>query len=400
MRILKWFLLGVFAFYFLGFSIAGFKAADSNGTYPFYWSGLEALWDADEDFGFWINKPMTANFDGVDGPYVVGDSLFRVTADNTFIRTAIDYQEPLSVDAPHGLGAFYVDLSRTADTPAAEYSLPSKLIAISDIEGNFNAFHGFLLKNGVINEEFEWIFNDGHLVLLGDFVDRGEHVLPVLWLIYKLEHEAKQHGGFVHFLLGNHEFMNFQGNWRYNKRKYIRAAQEISSYQLWDDAIRFMYSNRTFLGKWLRSKNVMLKVGDFIFIHGGLSPLLVDCQVEMGEINRNYRRFSENLEETTATDSLTQLLMGSNGPLWYRGLGADPERISSKELDEILAFYSAQKIVVGHTVVDQVTAAMQKRIVKIDVKHGVERFSSQTQGLLIENNRLYYIDGTGRKTML
>jgi hypothetical protein len=360
-----------------------------------------ALWDADEDFGFWTNKPMTANFDGIDGPYVVGDSLFRVTEDNTFIRTAVDYHKPLNIPAPHGLGSFSVDLNRTINTPDSNYSLPAKLIAISDIEGNFSAFYGFLLKNGVINEEFEWIFNDGHLVLAGDFVDRGEQVLPILWLIYKLEHEAKQHGGFVHFLLGNHEFMNFQGRWGYNKRKYIRAAQQISSCQAWDSAVRFLYSNHTFLGKWLRSKNVVLKVGEFIFVHGGFSPSLIDYHANLNLINYKYKQFFANAGNVKPTsDSLTHFLIEPDGPLWYRGMGTGHEEIADDVLDKILTFFTAKAIVIGHTVVDRVSTTMEKRIIKIDVKHGGETFSSQTQGLLIENNCLYYIDGTGCKTML
>jgi len=51
------------------------------------------------------------------------------------------------------------------------------------------------------------------LVLVGDCVDRGQEVTQVLWLIYKLEIAAKNKGGSVHFVLGNHEIMNFQGNW-------------------------------------------------------------------------------------------------------------------------------------------------------------------------------------------
>jgi len=46
-------------------------------------------------------------------------------------------------------------------------------------------------------------------------MDRGNDVMPVLWMIYKLENEAIIKGGRVHFILGNHEGMNIQGNENY-----------------------------------------------------------------------------------------------------------------------------------------------------------------------------------------
>ena len=54
-------------------------------------------------------------------------------------------------------------------TPAKEvdqYQDPEKLVAISDIEGNFTAFRKLLMAANVMNEKAEWIYGEGHLVLL------------------------------------------------------------------------------------------------------------------------------------------------------------------------------------------------------------------------------------------
>ncbi len=45
----------------------------------------------------------------------------------------------------------------------------------------------------------------------GDMFDRGDQVTECLWLVYALEETAKAAGGYVHFILGNHELMNLQG---------------------------------------------------------------------------------------------------------------------------------------------------------------------------------------------
>ena len=180
---------------------------------------------------------------------------------------------------------FYVHLQNGYSVKPDKYTFPEKLIAISDIEGNFNAFSSFLISNNVVDEKFNWNFNRGHLVLVGDFIDRGKNVTQVLWLIYKLEQQAKLAGGKVHFIIGNHEVMNFQGNAGYNKEKYIKVAQDISGYKEWEKAVAYIYSNKTELGKWLQSKNVIEKIGDYIFVHGGLSIDILKHNLSLKDIN-------------------------------------------------------------------------------------------------------------------
>lgn len=71
--------------------------------------------------------------------------------------------------------------------------MPDKIVAISDIEGNFYGFSNFLIAYNVIDANYNWTFSNGHLILNGDFVYRGNNVVPVLWLIYKLEKQHKTH---------------------------------------------------------------------------------------------------------------------------------------------------------------------------------------------------------------
>ncbi|MEM7299406.1 MAG: hypothetical protein AAF391_14205 [Bacteroidota bacterium] len=70
------------------------------------------------------------------------------------------------------------------------------------------------------------------------------------------------------------------------------------------------------------------------------------------------------------------------------------------ELEEVLSFYQAEKIVIGHSVVDQVSFDYQKKVIKIDVKHGRQKSSIRTQGLLIENGIEYRVNGLGERTKL
>ena len=139
------------------------------------------------------------------------------------------------------------------------------VLVSSDIEGNYEAFVSLLQGNGVIDSDKNWMYNDNHLVLIGDMLDRGDEVLQVLWLIYKLEAEAENHGGGVHYLLGNHEQMNLRSkhavqNTSYVHPDYMRYASALGiPYQDW-------FSSNAELGRWLRSKNTILAIDRILFL--------------------------------------------------------------------------------------------------------------------------------------
>jgi len=403
-KFLKWSIILILGFYVLIFTISGFKKVNKNGSWDVYWSGLEALWDNDEVFGFWTNKIREINFDGIDGPYILGDQLFYVDDSNRVQTQNFNLKDSVLVNQSKK-EHFQVTIVENHQIEEEIYLLPEKLIAISDIEGNFTGFSSFLKSNGVIDDNYNWTFGDGHLVLVGDFVDRGQHVTQVLWLIYKLEQESEKHNGKVHFILGNHEVMNFGGNWSYNDKKYIKIAQTISGYQDWDKAISLMYSDKTELGKWMRSKNVIEKIGNYIFVHAGLHPQILDFNVGLKEINQKTRSvWGKEKYNEIDEDKLGSFLMGQKGPLWYRGMVTNSTNLSpelnSIDLDRILAFYDSKTIVVGHSIVKEISKDFDGRAIRIDLKHGTENNSGKTKGLLIQEGIEYIIDDRGNKTRL
>ena len=75
------------------------------------------------------------------------------------------------------------------------------IAALSDIHGQYDLAIEILKINKVIDKNLNWNFGKGHLVIAGDIFDRGDKVNEMLWLVYKLEAQAKSKGGHVHFLL-------------------------------------------------------------------------------------------------------------------------------------------------------------------------------------------------------
>ena len=360
----------------------------------------------DEERGrFQIWEKKTFNLNGIDGPYIIDNNLYRITSNNKFESTIIRRRDSLFVKVDNDDNdKFSFQLKDSIKLENETYNLPDKIIVISDIEGNFDAFSSFLLNNKVIDNNYNWIFGNGHLLLNGDFVDRGKNVTQVLWLIYKLENQADKQGGKVHYILGNHEIMNFQGNANYNKKKYKRVAQLISKNDSITVATKFMYSDKTELGKWLRSKNVIEKIGNYLFVHAGISPEILKYSVSISDINRIARdNWDKNLYDEEENNKVENFITGKKGIYWYRGLAQDYkyyEKIKETELNKVLKYYQADKIIFGHTVVEDITKEFKGKTINIDVKHGEEKNSEKTKGLLIENGIEYKIDGKGTKTKL
>ena len=347
-------------------------------------------------------KTKLVRFSGSDGPYIINDSLlYRVTSKNRLTVSPFFNRDSIVVTIDNtDKNEFYLSLKKEHTIPETVYSLPEKMVVISDIEGKYDAFASFLYANKVIDDNHNWIYGNGHLVLGGDFVDRGENVTQILWLIYKLEDQAKQQNGVVHFILGNHEILNFNGDHRYNRVKYIKAAQEISQIEDKKEAVKYLYSKHTELGKWLASKNVIEKIGGYLFVHAGLSPDLLEYKLDLETINKRVRLRLNGLH---IEDKTTDFLFSLKGPFWYRGLVKTRfqyNKIKETELEAILKYYDSQKIVIGHTPVKDIVTGFNGRVIITDVNHGNTKFSGKTKGLLIENNKEFIIDDNAIKTSL
>lgn len=270
-----------------------------------------------------------------------------------------------------------------------QYPMPEQMLVLSDIEGNFEAFKLMLTSAKVMGPDFEWTYGKGHLVLLGDFFDRGLNVTECLWLIYKLEYEAEAAGGKVHFILGNHEVMNMSGYFDYVRNKYKENAQILEEdYSLWFDA-------NSELGRWLRTKNAVEKIGDYVFCHGGISPTLADTRLSLNDINRIARdNLGKSVDEIQ--DSLARIIFDTqNGIFWYRA--AAKNKLTEPEVDKIMRFAGAKRMVIGHTLVPDVMALYDGRIVCTDLYHDENLRQGFVKTLYLENGFMYTLSSNGEK---
>lgn len=271
------------------------------------------------------------------------------------------------------------------------YDEPSKVFAISDIEGNFEALRKLLMAGGVIDEKGTWIFGTGHLVLLGDFMDRGDQVTQCLWLIYELERQAYIEGGKVHFVIGNHENMNLRGSTRYVQLKYMELARQIKvDYE-------HLWGAHTVLGAWLRTKNCTVKIGNTLYVHGGISPEFLEKNLDLNQINKIAKEYYGHKHARQIQEAYP-VFSTSTGPLWYRGYFKNP--VGQKQINQITSFYDVDHIVVGHTIQTKIRTYYRNKVIAIDTPHKKYLPNNKLTALFKSNDTFYVLHQTGDKKML
>ena len=336
-----------------------------------------------------------------DGPYVLykNDQVFAKYIMNDHgtkqVRSdsmALSQKETLSVivstDEPGK--TFPVQLKKKMQAEKSEYKKATKQIAISDIEGNFGPFRKLLQSSGVIDSAFNWTFGEGHLVLIGDFFDRGTEVTEVLWLIYSLEEKAKEAGGYVHFILGNHEIMNMSGDLRYVQPKYKENAVLLG--ERYED----LYGENSELGRWLRTKNIVEKIGNILYVHGGISSDVNNMDVSIEKINELSRPwYADSFYKYT--DKRLNILYGDPGPFWYRGYYQGTKKASPEQIDSTLSKFNILHIATGHTITsDTISSWYGGKVFDMDVHHA----TGKSEALLTEGGKFYRVNSSGEKFLL
>jgi hypothetical protein len=274
---------------------------------------------------------------------------------------------------------FSLKLQKTIEEENSVFRRDGDILIVSDIEGNFESFIKILIKATVINKYFKWTFGKGHLVILGDCFDRGQEVIECLWLIYSLEEQARAANGHVHFILGNHEIMNMNGDWRYIHPKYA-AGKPGTKF-----SVTALYDGNNELWRWLRTKNIVERIGSILLVHGGISRRILDLRMSLEEINLTARLWYHHAYSLSENQIAWKLLNGEDSPIWYRGYYFN--QADENLIDETLKFYQAKTIVTGHSMLDKVTGFFNNKVINVDTDHA----NGISEALLIRKERYFRV---------
>ena len=303
-----------------------------------------------------------------------------------------------------------------------------RIVAIGDVHGDYQRFLELLRTAALIDAKISWIGGDSHLVLTGDFVDRGDHSAQVLDLLMALEPQARKAGGRLHALIGNHEAMDLYGDLRYvtkddfagfqgrnskdlQDRQMIAALDDLKNHgtppadeNAWrkkfqdEHPLGWVEQRMAFqpdgkYGKWLRQRNAIIKINETVFLHGGISQEFAASTRH--DINSKIR------EELADFSKLAKgMVTDQEGPLWYRGMAQLPEDDPGMValLPRVLAAQQARHIVIGHTPQLAVMPRFDGKVIVIDV--GLSKpFDGPPAFLLIEGGK-YFAVHRGRRLEL
>lgn len=302
-------------------------------------------------------------------------------------------------------------LALAAPAPAQS---PPRIVAVGDLHGDYGAWADIARAAGLADAAGHWSGGRTTLVQLGDITDRGPDSLKIIRSLQQLAAEAPAAGGRVVVVLGNHEAMNLLGDLRYTtpgefaafadrqsvarrertyaaSRRQLEAAARKRNPNILPSQVRDQWLAQTplgwvehrqawgpagALGQWAARNPAIVKIGDTLFAHGGISADYAALPIDV--INRRVATAM-----AAADDRDTSILHDPLGPLWFRGLvmrDADAEAHrarrpadSAAELTQVLAAYGAQRMVIGHTPsLTGIGITNGGRLIRIDT--GISRF--------------------------
>jgi hypothetical protein len=272
-----------------------------------------------------------------------------------------------------------IALSSPSDnTSPWRWSGIERVVAIGDIHGAYSEFTQLLKATDLVDDDLRWSGGVTHLVSLGDLLDRGPESRKVMDLLMRLQAEAKQQGGQVHVVAGNHETMNLVGDLRYVSDAEFAAFTDIEPAEQREDsyqnflvtrseatALSFLgggvtaaerdprvlqdfeslyppgyfghrnaFASEGRYGRWLLTLPAMIVINDNVFVHGGLPPVTASLSID--ELNQRFQtdlgRFFELWQLLHKAGILEQGSMLNNRELARKALRiADPAACPKEE---------------------------------------------------------------------
>jgi len=222
-------------------------------------------------------------------------------------------------------------------------------VAIGDLHGDLKATREVLRVAKITDAEDHWAAGTTIMVQTGDILDRGDEEIEIYDLLERLAKEAKEAGGALHILNGNHELMNVAGRFLYvtpngfrDFEKYDDGAVALTAYPKPRRGRRAAFVPGGPFAKRIADYPVVLRVDDTLFVHGGLLPKHVKMGIDT--INARTRAFALGEDE-----KFWAFLTDWDSPVNMRHYTKAPNPADCYLLGKVLEATGAKRMVMGHT---------------------------------------------------
>lgn len=297
-----------------------------------------------------------------------------------------------------------------ADGIPWSFPAPRRILAVGDLHGDFKALIRLLSESQFIDADGKWIGEDSHLVLIGDLMGGHRDSVLLVPFLMRLETEAGRRGGRVSALLGNHDVLPFFDDWS------GMTKHERSAFRDGDDS-PFQGSGPA--ARWMRSRNAILRVGDFVFVHAGFGPWALSTRAE--RVNATIRAWIAYYQTGTAkppkktrwtfgSPSMGRASAKAEGPLWNRSYKIRQNKkgnlrhrplhdpLTREELERCLQQLGSTTLVIGHAPVPDGHILLShptygEKVIMVDTQISD---MSRMEALLIENGWPQVLKAKGR----
>lgn len=262
-----------------------------------------------------------------------------------------------------------------------------RIIVLGDIHGDLKLLLSLLKKAGVIeinNQNIKWIGGQTYVVQVGDQIDRCrplgaltcEHPnttfndeasdIKILELMNQIKIMAREQGGDVISLLGNHELMNVMGQMSYVSYKNIKEFENYKDplnpnliFRNPMEARKYAFLPGNEYGKLLGcSRMACVIIGSHIFVHAGL----VDGMIAELKMNKSSDLETINIAVSKwllgllKKDYIDHIINGSRYSMfWTRILGSIPPNtnlenpICWENIKSVISLFKVDSLIIGHT---------------------------------------------------
>jgi hypothetical protein len=278
--------------------------------------------------------------------------------------------------------------------------IPKRIIVIGDLHGDYQKTIEIFRISKLIDLNNQWIGGDTIVVQLGDQIDRCRldrgictnidatlndeaSDMKILYLMTELHNQAEKLGGAVYSIMGNHELMNVQGDFRYVSRKNILEFSKDGTINngIKERENQFKPGNK--IANFLACTRLMsLVIGPYLFVHAGIVPEIAK-KYNVSDMNHILALYLfDNLDATEYQD----LLIGNKSPMWNRTIGSlninldlEHKKNEAKEVCESLFDDEIQTNLFGNN----------HKIKRVFVGHTPQIYKGINSTC---NNRVWYVD--------
>lgn len=274
----------------------------------------------------------------------------------------------------------------------------NRIVAIGDVHGDLDGLLRILIGLRVLDGDGTWIAPSTLVLLVGDLNDRGPDSTSVVSFMIRLQQDAIVNGGRVESLLGNHELLAARGDYSYARAVEVLAMEEFRFDQRM--GLNAFYRGTSRYAAWIKSRPVIVKAGDCLFMHAGFGNWLREHHPDW--VNSTVASWVAGFQGVAdMPDSGTRWLVDGedNGPLWTFTFAVDAAvhqhtRSSGQTITAVLDSWEAKHLVVGHTPTRNIDysiayphPAYGEAVAVIDT--GISRwFSGRLSALEIQNESL------------